>query len=383
MKILFLDQFSELGGGQQALLDTLDEVRQRGWGAHVLVPGDGPLLEELKSRNVRSDEIVCAAYGSGSKSAGDSARFLLDLPRQTHAIRDAMADGNIDLVYVNGPRLLPAAAMAARHRAPILFHLHTSLDGIALRLARWALRRTDATVVGCSHAVLEPFRQQVAHGQLHMIPNGVRDLGYQERDFDASGLLRIGVVGRVAPEKGQMEFVGAATLLAREFPQVRFAICGAPLAQARDGYYDAVRSRARELPIEFIPWQRDVSALIHDLDLLVTPSHREAMGRVVLEAFSAGVLVVAFPAGGIPEAVVDEDTGFLTREFTAEALAARIRDVMAMSPAKRRDVVRNARKAWARSYTRDGYQERITDLLATLAPVSPEEHAGETPLQHR
>ena len=48
------------------------------------------------------------------------------------------------------------------------------------------------------------------------------------------------------------------------------------------------------------------------------------MARVVLEAFSAGVPVIAFPAGGIPEAVIDGETGFLTREFTAEALAARI-----------------------------------------------------------
>ncbi len=39
------------------------------------------------------------------------------------------------------------------------------------------------------------------------------------------------------------------------------------------------------------------------------------MGRIVLEAFSAGVPVVAFPAGGIPEAVIDGVTGFLTSRF--------------------------------------------------------------------
>ena len=48
----------------------------------------------------------------------------------------------------------------------------------------------------------------------------------------------------------------------------------------------------------------DVGHVLNDLDLLVVPSHQEGMARIVLEAFSAGVPVVAFPAGGIPEAVI-------------------------------------------------------------------------------
>src|SRR5579859_8167135 len=43
MTILFLDQFSDLGGAQRCLLDLLPAVRDRGWRAHVAAPGDGPL----------------------------------------------------------------------------------------------------------------------------------------------------------------------------------------------------------------------------------------------------------------------------------------------------------------------------------------------------
>ena len=63
-------------------------------------------------------------------------------------------------------------------------------------------------------------------------------------------------VGRIAPEKGQMEFVKARPLLNDEFPQARFVICGAPLFGARSDYFDAVRLRARGLPVEFVGWQR-------------------------------------------------------------------------------------------------------------------------------
>jgi len=113
-------------------------------------------------------------------------------------------------------------------------------------------------------------------------------------------------------------------------------------------------------------------ARIGELDLLVVPSKREGMARVIVEAFSAGVPVIAFPAGGIPEVVLDGETGFLTRQFSAEALASRLRDVMGAPEALAR-VARNARQAWARLYTVPAYQKRITSLLEQAAPALPTE----------
>jgi glycosyltransferase involved in cell wall biosynthesis len=383
MRILFLDQYSELGGGQQALLDTVDAVRNRGWEPHVLVPGHGPLVDELQSRNVRTGGISCGPYRSGHKRGMDLVRFALDLHRQVRTIREAMADSDIGLIYVNGPRLLPAAALAARSKALLVFHMHSHLHGAALRLTRWAIGRTSATVIACSDSVLEPLRRYVDRRSLHVIPNGVPDAGYRERDLDANRCLRIGMAGRIGPEKGQMEFVNAAAILRNEFPMARFVICGAPLSQPSSNYFDDVRRRARELPMDFVGWQRDMSAMFRDLDLFVVPSHQEGMARVILEAFSAGVPVVAFPAGGIPEAAIDGVTGFLTRDFTAESLAACVREVIGEHPAKVREIVRNARRAWTQFYTPDVYRERVTNLLETLAPAFVEARAAETRLQHR
>jgi glycosyltransferase involved in cell wall biosynthesis len=189
------------------------------------------------------------------------------------------------------------------------------------------------------------------------------------------------MIGRIAPEKGQMEFVNAAALLKDEFPQAQFVICGEPLFGARSDYYNAVRLRAHGLPVEFVGWQQDVSRVLNELDLLVAPSIREGMGRMIVEAFSAGVPVIASPVGGIPEVVIDEETGFLTRLLTAEALAMRIREAIASGPDTLRQVARNARRAWAQSYTVGTYQERITlllgQLLGPLAPASREVREAE------
>lgn len=383
MRILFLDQFSELGGAQQALLDTVDAVEHMGWEARILVPGRGPLVEALGSRKVGTGEIPCGPYRSGDKSGADFLRFVLDLRQQVRVIGDAVARSNIDLIYVNGPRLLPAAALAAPGQVPLLFHIHTHLRGSALRLTRWILRSTTTTVVGCSNSVLEPLRRHIDARASHVVPNGVRDAGFRERNFDVRQHLRIGIIGRIAPQKGQMEFVNAAALLKDEFSQARFVICGAPLFLAPGDYFEAVRLRARDLPVEFNGWREDVGRMLGELDLLVVPSLEEGMGRIVLEAFSAGVPVVAFPAGGIPEAVIDGVTGFLTRDFSGVALAARIREVMATDPESVRRIVWNARNAWARSYTLSAYQKRIMKLLETLSAVRSEDRAAEMPLQRR
>jgi glycosyltransferase involved in cell wall biosynthesis len=383
VRILFLDQFSEMGGGQHALLDTVNAVRQSGWEPQLLVPGRGALVDELRSRNVEVGEIPCGPYASGNKSAADSIRFAIDLRRQVRIISNLAANGNIGLIYVNGARLLPAASLAATGGAPIVFHVHSHLRGSALRLARWSIRRSAATLFGCSNSVLEPLRNHTDPHKLHVVPNGVRDAGYRERAFDRRASWRIGIIGRIAPEKGQMEFVNAAAMIKDEFPQARFLICGAPLFRARSDYFNEVRLRARDLPVEFVGWQQDVGRVLNELDLLVVPSLEEGMARVVVEAFSAGVPVIAFPAGGIPEVVIDGETGFLTRHFSAEALAARIRDVVAVAPDDVRQIASNARKAWAQSYTVGAYEGRITSLLETMVPASRKEREAEMLPQRR
>jgi glycosyltransferase involved in cell wall biosynthesis len=170
------------------------------------------------------------------------------------------------------------------------------------------------------------------------------------------------LIGRISPEKGQAEFLQAIGLLAPEFPATRFVICGAPIIPA-DKYLDLVSGLARGLPVEFLGWRDDVPSVLAGLDLLVVPSKDEGLGRVVSEAFSAGVPVVAFASGGIPELITDRETGFLAPEATAEALAAQIREVISADAETVQRVVAKARQAWERSYTVAAYQGRIMELL--------------------
>jgi glycosyltransferase involved in cell wall biosynthesis len=365
MKILFLDQFSELGGAQQTLLDTVEAVRRKGWQAHVLLPGSGPLIERLQSLGASTSNLPSGPYHSGRKSVGDSIRFALDLRQQVRAIQTVRANYDFDLIYANGPRLFPAAALVSRGVAPLVFHAHSHVYGIAGQMLRAGIRSAKPFVIACSNSVLDPLGGCAETRSLRVIPNGVRDAGYRVRDFGRDGQWRIGIIGRVTPDKGQLEFASAAASLARDLPGARFVICGSLMLGASPAYFDAVRHQTRGLPVEYVDWQSDVGPVLRDLDLLVVPSRREGMARIIVEAFSAGVPVVAFPAGGIPEVIVDGNTGFLTREFSSDALAARIREVVA-SRETLAEVASNARQAWSRLYTVAAYQERVTQLLRQL-----------------
>ncbi len=126
MNLLFLDQFSDLGGAQKNLLELLPAVRAAGWRALVGLPGEGELFQRVRALGFEAERIDCGPYASGRKSAADFGRFLAGTPRLAAQMRRLAQRVDADVVYLNGPRLLPAAALAQFER-PVLFHSHSYL----------------------------------------------------------------------------------------------------------------------------------------------------------------------------------------------------------------------------------------------------------------
>jgi len=288
---------------------------------------------------------------------GDLGRFAAELPRLASEIARLAREIRADIIYVNGPRLLPAASFSPGR---MVFHCHSYLGkGYAAALAGISL--ANARVIGSCNFVLEPLRPFVGSSRMEIVYNGCADfpqqVGTQERSSFA-----IGVIGRIAPEKGQLEFVQAARMLP---PNCRFILCGAPLfsnsAAAR--YFELVREAASGLPIEFLGWRKDVNSILSELDLLVVPSAPvEGTTRVILEAYAAGVPVVASASGGIPEIVRDGETGFLVPTGDRAKLAARIRTALA-NPGALHAIAQNGRRAWRERFTLAEYQRRILSIL--------------------
>ena len=358
MRLLILDQFSELGGAQQCLLDLLPGIRERGWEARVALPGDGPAVARIREAGFETAPLECGPYASGRKTARDLWRFLTGAQHLKRRIRELADSIGADAIYVNGPRLLPSVSANGR---PVIFHAHRIVPGAAVRsLCGWRLRQLGARVIGVCRFAAEPWTRFVGAEKIAVIYNGVA--GREAiAPRDRARPPHIGCIGRIAPEKGQLEFVKAAGLIHRAMPECRFSVYGAAVI-ANPAYEREVRAAAKGLPIEFAGWTGDVQTALSDLDLLLVPSDPfEATTRVILEAFAAGTPVIAFPSGGIPEVVEHGETGILANgaHGLADAAIALLRD-----EPRRMAIAAAARKSWKRRFTLERWRNAVLDHIA-------------------
>ncbi len=369
MNVLFLDQYSDLGGAQMCLLDVLPAARERRWSLHVVAPGQGPLGHRATARGAAFDSLPGGRYSLGRKSPADAARFAWDTRRWAAMVRRLARQSNANLIYVNGPRLLPAVWAAGMDR-PVLFHCHNRLpQRYAAWLAGQSLRATKATVAAACRFAAAPLEPYVSPERLHLVYNGVPPGAPRVIRPGVNGRRRIGVIGRVAPEKGQETFLRAARLIAAATPDCEFVICGEalfgdPVAQR---YQTLLQELAAGLPVRFLGWRDDVYNVLSGLDLLVVPSIREpATTRVILEAYACGVPVVAFPSGGISEIVIDGRTGFHVEHMAPEALASRICLIL-KHPDRLQDAAAGGLALWRERFTLQRYQHEITELMERAA----------------
>lgn len=349
MNVLFLDQFNQLGGAQQCLLDLIENLPSDE--TFAAIPGTGPLSDALRKRGVLVYDLPELEYSNGQKNFADLMRFPFDALRIAPWIRSIVDVHGIDLVYVNGPRLLPPAAMVSKK---LVFHAHSYLDKwYASALARCCLCWRDGKVIASSRFVA----RALPAGRVRVIYNGVREMAFRP---PTGPPFRIGMVGRIAPEKGQLDFVRTAAILTSRGVQAEYRIHGAPLF-SDSSYMRRVQELSSGLPITFPGWTDDIPKVFAELDLLIVPSSPiDATPRVIMESFSAGVPVIAYPSGGIPELIENGVTGVLTKSLP-EAIEELLSD-----PARMHSIALAARRAWEERFTVQRYVRQVQELLATL-----------------
>ena len=111
--------------------------------------------------------------------------------------------------------------------------------------------------------------------------------------------------------------------------------------------------------VTFTGWTDDVGEFLKQVDLLVVPSKSvDTNPRVILEAYSAGVPVLAFDGGGIPELIEHGVTGLLVNRHTPEAVA---------DPARLNAIAARGCERWQRSYTLARFQSDVCDAVEGAA----------------
>ncbi len=131
--------------------------------------------------------------------------------------------------------------------------------------------------------------------------------------------VAVGIVGRIAPEKGHKVLMEAARALGERYP-LRYVVIGNGPDEA------ALRQQAHDMGLSetflFAGFREDVNNAMSALDMVAVPSvWNEPCSAVVQQAMALCKPVIGTRAGGTPEMVLDGETGLLVPPGDAGALA--------------------------------------------------------------
>jgi glycosyltransferase involved in cell wall biosynthesis len=325
IKILYVDHGEGLGGAEYSLLllmRYLDPSRFK----PVLACGSGPLARAAQTAAIDT-RITSVPQLRGRPTA------LLQLGRSGRVLAQLIRSEQADFVHANTMRASFTATLAARlARRPLIWHAR-DIYGAGQIGSTWypaLMSRLARAVVANSRAVARTIPRR----DVRVIYNGVElDRFAPDREAravrTALGLsecdVLIGTIGRMQPWKGHHHFIEAAARVSLQLPQVQFLIVGGRVFQADADYEQQLRTQAIELGLgdrmHFVGQRENVQDWLAAMDIFAHCSQAEPFGRVVVEAMAAARPVVAFADGGVPEIVVDGETGQLTPPGDVSALA--------------------------------------------------------------
>jgi glycosyltransferase involved in cell wall biosynthesis len=273
--------------------------------------------------------------GLSQAGAGGILGAVVRLTAQAVATRFSRWFRGADIVDANSSRSATYGALAtSMSRVPLVVHLHDMIDAEALgrfglaAMTKLVLPNADG-IVSCSRATLdtaEPYLR--AEALTTVIPSAADlDIGHQ-RPPRIAGPLRIGMLARIDPWKGQLLLLEAFAQVHRDTDAV-LEFAGAPVF-GNEHYLDQLRARTAELGLDgrvaFLGQVADVPELLDRWDVAVQYSVRaEPLGQNVLQALAAGCAAIVADEGGPSEWVEDEVNGLRVPPRDPEALAATLR----------------------------------------------------------
>ena len=163
-------------------------------------------------------------------------------------------------------------------------------DDLNLFLENKIIKKRKSFIINGSGVNLEKFK----------IPKGIKKI---PKSFV--------LVGRLLKDKGITEFVKAARVIKKRYPESSFWLCGSPDENPASFTIQDAKKWEREGFLNYTPFTNDIKSFLEDKEVFVLPSYREGTPRSVLEAMSMKMPIITTDAPGCRETTIHGLNGLL------------------------------------------------------------------------
>ncbi len=250
------------------------------------------------------------------------------------------------------------------------------LDRCYTRLDRWSLRGAYRVATVCGPFAEKLEEMGVGRDRISVLHNAVKPFAAPppeevQRLRNAlkieAGEAVILAVGRLSLEKGHSELVRAAATLRGMSGAPRFRVVVVGDGPERGPLLRLASELGVDREITLAGFQRDTRPYYALTTALAVPSHSEGSPNVVLEGMAAGLAIAASRVGGVPEILVEGETGLMVEPRNPEALADALLRLLTDASLRER-LGRAARDRAAVDYTPEAYRKKLVEFYqGTLA----------------
>jgi glycosyltransferase involved in cell wall biosynthesis len=301
-------------------------------------------------------------------SQGRIGRYL-----SSRALSRVVRDRGIDLLHTHTTGSLTDGALCRLRTLGRVKLVHTFHFGNYphcprrhLLMERFASRAANHLVaVGIEQMAVLRSLFHAASPRMSAVLNGTErpsshvDAEWSER-LARDGRVVIGTTAVFTEQKGLDYLLDVARIFERERVKAVFVVAGEGPLRAK------IEQRCRAMGLKesvlFAGWKANAGSTITPLyDVLLQPSLWEAMSVVVLEAMAAGKPVVVTDVGDNRHVVADGSTGFVVPSRDVEAMADRLRRLVA-SETLRRQFGATGRRRYEERYTAEAMTRAYESL---------------------
>ena len=362
---------AELYGSDRVMLETVGALVDAGYRVTVAVPGDGPLLAEVRQRGASAEIIAAPVLRKRLLSPGGLASLAVQLPAALARAIATIRRNDIDVVYAS-TLTIPSWLLAARiTRRTAVCHVHEA-ESSAGRLVKRALSTplllADAIAANsefCAGVLAEPYPRLADRTSVVLNPvDGPAAVTPPREELD--GRIRLVYVGRLSERKGVGVAVDAVAILRDRGRPVELDVVGDVFA-GNEGFRAELQEKIQRASlgdaVRLLGFRPSVWDELSAADIALVPSLAdETFGNTAVEAILAERPVIASDTSGLREAAAGYDTAELVRPGDAAALADAVERIADDWPSYRAGAP-GARAAAERRHARERYDADILRVI--------------------